>query len=448
MLSDDEKKLLNHLAAKARKSDKDLIRLERYRDGEQRLQQMGIATPPELRMFETVVNVPGMAVREPISRQELRGFHVSGQDTIDPNLREAWEYNNLEAQSILTHADCRTFGRALVTVSTNEDDAEQPLITSESPMGTAVVVNRRKRRISALFKTWRDEVSRTTFGTLMTPDATVQLSRGSSGWVEDERDDHKAGFVPAVMFVNRQWQDRWAGRSEMADVIGLTDSIARMVSVMQLAGETVAIPHRWAAGLPAEDFFDQHGKPLPAWEAYMTVLRATTNPDAKFGAFPTADLDNFNKAVNNMLTWAGMVLGLPTRHMGQNTTNPASEGAVVADLERLVANVKMMNQFDGAAWSWVMGMRERFRTGEMPAGNSIKAVWFNPQTPTYSQRAEAIFKMTTGARPILSREGAWAELGWSESRKDQERAYFAAEANDPALQVVRDLMGGNVQPDE
>lgn len=31
---------------------------------------------------------------------------------------------------------------------------------------------------------------------------------------------------------------------------------------------------------------------------------------------------------------------------------------------------------------------------------------------------------------IVSREGAWDELGWSEARKAKERAYFDAEADD------------------
>lgn len=443
-LDDDEKVLVSRLAAKARKDDKRLTLLERYRDGEQRLKQIGMAVPPELRMFETVVNVAGMAVREPVARQDLRGFQRSADDRIDVGLQEAWESNNLDAQSVLVHADCRTFGRAFVSVSSNAEDSERPLITAESPLGMAVMVNRARRRIDAAFRSWREDgVRGVTRGTLYRPHATLHLVRGSSGWVVEDRDDHKAGFVPVVMFLNRQWQDRWAGRSEMSDVIGMTDAIARMVTNMQMAGETVAIPHRWAAGVEDKEFFDQNGKPLPAWEAYMTVLRATSNANAKFGAFPTADLDNFNKAVNNMLAWCGMVLGLPTRYMGQDTVNPAAEGAIIADEIRLIKNVELMNRFDGASWSWSMGMHEFFRTGEMPGRNDIRALWFNPATPTYSQRAEAVFKLTTGDRPILSREGAWEEMGWSEARKAKERANLAAEASaDPALRAAIAVLNG------
>ena len=37
------------------------------------------------------------------------------------------------------------------------------------------------------------------------------------------------------------------------------------------------------------------------------------------------------------------MLGLPTRYMGQQTVNPAAEGAIVADEIRLIKNVELMN---------------------------------------------------------------------------------------------------------
>ena len=56
-LNDDEKGIVSKLAAKARKDDGPLTLLGRYRDGAQRLKHIGKAVPPELRMFETIVNV-------------------------------------------------------------------------------------------------------------------------------------------------------------------------------------------------------------------------------------------------------------------------------------------------------------------------------------------------------------------------------------------------------
>lgn len=459
-LSDDERTLVARLRAIARREDRKLEVLEKYRDAEQRLKHMGLALPPELRRFETVINVPGMACRETAGRQELKSFerldyaYSEGERprarkarlAASVTLQEGWEYNNLGSQQVITHMDCRTFGRTFVSVGTNKEEPEQPIVKNESPRGLGYIVDDYRSVLGAVFRQYRTPqafgATATTLGTLYLPDSTLWLEMTKGGWVVLERDDHKLGAVPIVMFINQPWKR--AGRSEMQDVIGKTDAIARMITNMQATGETLALPHRWVSGVGKEDFVDQNGKPVPAWEAYMTAIRAFTSPDAKAGTFDTAQLSNFNDAVNNMLAWCATELGLPTRYAGQQTVNPATEGAIVADEFRLIKRVELMNRFDGDSWGWVMGLRERFRTGVWPRKNAIRAVWHNPATPTYSQRADAIVKLMSGATPILSREGAWDELGWSEERKARERANFAKQdaALNPDAALAAKLAAG------
>lgn len=126
------------------------------------------------------------------------------------------------------------------------------------------------------------------------------------------------------------------------------------------------------------------------------------------------------------------VTGLPLRYLGQNSVNPAAEGAIRADESRLVLNVEDKNSTIGDGWAWVQGIVERFRTGEWPPANQIKTEWFDPGTPTFAQKADALTKLHGGG-PILSREGTWDELGFSEPRKAKERAYWDAENADPYL---------------
>ena len=79
----------------------------------------------------------------------------------------------------------------------------------------------------------------------------------------------------------------------------------------------------------------------------------------------------------------------------------------------------------------------QFATGEKVNGGRVKADWFDPGTPTVSQREDALAKRR--AAGVLSREGYWDELGWSEARKAKERAYLAqerAEDLDPYLATV------------
>lgn len=436
-LTKDEAAIVGRLQAKAVEQHALLELLDKYYDGEQRLTHLGLALPPELRVLETVVNIPRMAVDEPVNRQRLNAFQRSGSDVADPVLREAWEANNLDSQSMLAHKEARTGGHAFVTVGVNRDDPEHPMITVEDSQQFSSLTNSRTGRLSAALREYRDEDTRERLFTLYLPDSTLWLSQDSTGYVVEERDDHNVGVLPVVKFLNRPRARRWDGTSEMVDVIGLTDSIARMVTNMQVAAETHAIPVRHVAGLSKGDFVDKNGNPLPVWETYFTAIMATANPDAKFGQFQASDLKNFHETVDRMMAWCAGMLGLPVRYMGNTTIQPPTEGSVRADEARLIANVERMNRFDGDSWCWVMGLYERFRTREWMGSNEIRAIWHDPATPTATQISDRAQKLHSEG--ILSREGTWDEMGWSEARKDRERAYFAAEAADG---VVAGLLRG------
>lgn len=420
-------------------------RLDRYYEGRQRLRHMGIVAPDELlHSFETVVNVPRMAVDEPTRRQQLRSFQRRGSSQADPSLREAWEANNLDSQAPLVHKDRGVYGRTFVTVGSNEDDPERPLVTAEDPTQmTCLVDNRRRRMVAALRKWRRDPLAVERLETLYLPDRTVWLSQREGGYFVEDVDEHRLGQVPVVMFLNRPRVGNWVGTSEMADVIGMTDGIARLITNMLIAAETHAVPDKWAIGVSRGDFVDDEGNPLPTWETYFTAIKATANTEARFGQFQPSTLDNFHASVNNMLAWCASVLGLPTRYAGQQSVNPAAEGAIRADESRLIKNVEMMNALDGDSWAWVGSLYERIRTGDWLPANELRVVWEDPATPTLAERADAFMKLYT--QGLLSREGVWDELGWDEPRKDRERAYFAAEAQDPAIERIMRGIGDAAQ---
>ena len=313
----------------------------------------------------------------------------------------------------------------------------------EDPRQFNVFVNPRTRKVEAAVR-YFNSVAAGSWKTLFLPDQTIWLEdTAGNREVVVQRIQHNLGVVPVVGFINRPRAGRWDGRSEMADVIGLTDSIARMLTNLQVASETHAVPSRWVAGMSKGDFVDKEGKPIPVWEAYFTAIMMTANKDAKFGQFNASDLSNFHKSVDALLSYCAGVLGLPVRYFGQNTANPAAEGAIRADESRLIANVEAMNRVDGDSWCWVMGLYERLRTGEWPATNSIRAVWENPATSTLSERADAMMKLYS--QGIISREGVWDEMGWDEARKDQERTYLAREASDPVTErIMRGIGSGGV----
>lgn len=404
------------------------IKMDRYYEGSRRLEHIGLAVPPELRRFETMVNWCRTSVDSVSDRLQMRRFYLPGEDVASDELRELWDYNNLDSESVVHHQETMILGRGFVSVGSNEDDREFPLIRVESPSEIAVDVDRRRRTMNSALRLYGGDESngnQATNATLYRPDYTVWLERvPSRGWVEVDRDEHRLGRVPLVMFLNRRRVGKWDGVSEMVDVIPLVDAAARTLTNMGLAGETHAVPGKYALGVSKGDFVDAEGKPLPAWQAYYNTIWATGNKDAKVGQFTASDMKNFHDTVNHYGQLVSSVTGLPLRYLGQTSVNPAAEGAIRADESRLILNAERKQAMFGDGWGWIMALAMRIKTGEWVQGSRIKTEWYDAGTPTRAQTADAMSKLYANGQGILSREGTWDELGWSEARKDREREYF------------------------
>jgi hypothetical protein len=411
----------------------------------QRIEQLGVAVPPSFRKFLLIANWPGMYVDSVESRQDVRALLLPGSESADPRLTDIWDANNLDADLSLFLQDRYVYGRAFLSVGSNEDDAATPLVRVESPLEMTGLVDVRRRRLTSacrLYGVDREKSSEPQLATLYLPDVTVWCGRDGQGrWVEEDRDKHKLGRVPVVMSLCRPKSGSFEGRSLMERVAGITDAAARALTNMQFASEAHGVPKIYALGVAQGDFIDANGQPIPKWEAYFNAVWANSNKDVKVGQFSASDLKNFETQLNIYGRLAGSVTGLPLRYFGLQTTNPPSADAIRSEEMQFVKFVERQNVQVGAALGWTAGLAMRFATGEWFDGSRIAVEWQDPSTPTIAQREDALMKRHS--QGVLSREGYWDELGWSPQRKAKERAYFEAEAgSDPLVQVGRDLLNG------
>lgn len=441
-LTADEISILNKLRARLnRQARRDELML-RYYQGRQRVEQLGMAIPPEMRRFLVITNWCRTVVDTKNDRQQVRRLMLPGEETADPQLRAIWEANNLSAHVSMFNADRMIYGRAFMSVGTNEDDESLPLVRVESPRQMVAIVDARREIITAAARFYRsDEASGASkvCATLYLPNVTVQVERGTDGkWVEieDGRDEHDLGAVPIVMHLNRRLSGDWVGESEMTDVIPLVDSAARSLTNLQFGQEAHGVPSIWATGVSRQDFLDDKGQPIPQFEAYFDVIKMLEKSDAKWGNFTAADLKNFETAINIYRAEASVITGFPGRFFGLSTTNPPAEGAIRADETKLIRSIEAANEQVGMTLGWMGALALRFATGEWVEGNRVRVEWFDPATPTIAQRMDAITKAKSA--DILSREGAWIELGWSEARRDEERGYFDAQNSDPTMERIAD----------
>jgi hypothetical protein len=318
-------------------------RLDRYYEGQQRLEHIGLAVPPDLRRFETVVNWPRLTLDSLNERLDVKSFILPNEDTASDSLGDLWQANDLDSEAPKLHLDGFIYGRGFACVGTNEDDPDFPLITIESPSEVAVRVDYRTRRVISGFRLYGENVDtgQPELATLYLPDRTSWLERTSGGWYEVDRDDHGLGRVPIVPFFNRLRPGRWHGVSEMADVIPLTDAAARTLTNLQIAGETHSVPQKYVLGMSKGDFVDSAGEPIPAWESYFSAIWANQNNDAKVGQFTASSLSNFHDTVNHYARLVGALSGLPPHFLGFSSENPASADAIRSSESRLVKRAEL-----------------------------------------------------------------------------------------------------------
>ena len=418
-------------------------RLLRYFQGRQRVEQLGMAIPPDMRRFLVIANWGRVVVGTKADRQQVRSLFLPGEETADPTLRNIWDGSNLDAHVQMFNRDRMIYGRAFLSVGSNEADSSLPLVRVESPREMTALVDVRREVVTAAARFYGvDEFTQAgpTNVTLYLPDVTVWVEKRGGRWYEVDRDEHRLGAVPVIMHLNRRMSSGWTGESELTDIIPLMDAAARSLTNLQFAQEAHGIPRMWMTGVARGDFVDAAGQPIPQFEAYFDAIHMLTSKDAKIGQLEAADLKNFETALNIYGQQASIVTGFPVRYFGATTIQPPTEGSVVADESKLIRSVESDNVEVGKTLGWVGSLALRFATGEWTQGNRVRVEWFNPATPTIAQREDALAKRR--AAGVLSREGYWDEIGWPEARKAKERAYFEAEASDPTLErITASLMG-------
>lgn len=388
--------------------------LDAYYRGEQRLEQLGLAVPEDLRKFVTIVAWPGTQVDAVEERCDVEGFRLPGQPEADKGLAEVWQASDLDDESQMGHTDSLVFGRSYACVGTGET-RDLPLVTVESPLEMVHEWSPRDRTTAAAARFYRDDSAGDAIlrATLYTPDVTTWLQQVDNEWEIEDRDEHKLGRCPVVPLVNRGRSHARYGLSEMGRIITLTDAAARALTNAQVATEVMSLPQRWAAGMTAADFQDPVTKEQKtAWEAYFGAVWATKDKDAKFGQFNAADLKNFETIVNHYAQLVSGVTGLPMRFLGQLSANPPSADGIRADEARLIKAAERKCRSWGASWERVMRLVRHFQTGaDDPQLASMETLWRDPATPTRAQSADAAVKLYEAG--ISSKRQARRDVGYS-----------------------------------
>lgn len=398
-LNADDLRIFNRLKSRLIASRPETVLLNDYYEGVHKLQQLGLAIPPELKHHTVCVAWPRVAVDAVEQRLDVTGFRMPGQSKADDLMWDVWQYNNMDERQSFAHLDSLALARSYACVGTNAVDPEYPIITVESPLEMIADRDPRTHHITAALRLYDDGDRRDARATLYLPDVTRWLILVNGNWVDEvEPDVHMLGTPPVVALPNRNRATRRTGAivegiSEMEDVIDIADSAARNLTNAQLAQETVAAPQKVAIGISKGDFVGSDGRTLPVWESYFGSVWATENSGAKISQLPAADMNNFALMMQVYARAASGVTSLPVEYFGVETQNPPSADGQRAGETRLIKKAERKQVSLGHGWESVMRLVKRFKTGEWDVdARRLETLWRDAGTPTRAQVTDAIVK--------------------------------------------------------
>lgn len=367
--------------------------LTAYLEGTSRPSSIGISLPPKTRVLELVLNWPGLVVNTVEARLDVEGFLLAdGKDT-DDDLWKWWQTNDLDLESSLLHRETLGLGRGFVIVG-NHPEEGIPAITVHTEVGMAVRVDPITREVAEAVRCYKDG-NDTEWAAHYLPGQTDYYYKSMSGyWLRDgSKTIRHASPLPAVVpFVNRARIGDYTGRSEMADVLGLTDAACRTLTNMQLAQELLGAPLRGLFGVDSKDLEDANGNPVSAVDLYMGRLLTSENDQAKIMQLAGADLRNFTEVIQTYARQVSILTGIPQHYLGLGTDNPTSSDAMRAAENQLVKRVERHQRVFGEAWEKVMRVALAHQGKKIDRATRLETVWRDAATPTMAAKMDAAVK--------------------------------------------------------
>ena len=445
-LSPDDRIIFDRLSTELGAIQHKLETADRYYDGMQFLEQLGLAIPEDLMHLTVIVNWPRVVVDATADRLDVKGFRLSGATGGDETLWGLWQANQMDEQDQMSKLDYLIFGRTYRCIGSNEADPKAPLITVESPRQIITDRDPRTGQIRAAVRRYDVVDGQATAATLYLPNETKWLTSDGGQWVVDDVDEHGLGVVPVVPSFRRRRSAIPQGRtmqgvSAMEDVIPITDAAARNLTNAQLAQETHAVPARGVIGATKGDFMDESGQPLPQWAAYFGSVWALQNKDAKTFQFDSSDMANFERMMDLYARLASGVSALPPNYFGLAADDAASADAIRSREARHVKVAERDQVTLGNGDEEALRIAMRIRDGAWdPELRRIETLWYDAGTPTVASRADAVVKMhqahDAAGRSLLPAEMAYEELGWSPEKIRRALELREAEQADPYLAQV------------
>jgi hypothetical protein len=441
-LTPEELDLIKALRAKLEGHDLKNAVLESYYEGKNRLKDMRISIPPQLRTMESVVGWAGTSVQVLEERLDFEGFIAP--DTL--GLQDIYRANDLDVESSLGHLDSLIYGTGFVVVGRGMEGEADPLITIESPKRMTGIYDLRLRRLTAALSLDRHDSGHPSSGTLYLPNVTVWLAFDSKGNAFDvARDEHNLGRLPVVALANNPRSSNPHGRSEITRAVrSYTDSAMRTLLGAEVAREFYSAPQRYILGADEDVFLDADGNPVNPWTVYQgRLLGIPANQDGQIptvGQFSANDPRPYFDQVKAYAQMLSAETAIPASYLGFQTDNPASADAIRQMEARLVKRAERRQKQFGRGWNEVARLALLVRDGVIPPeASQIRPLWRDASTPTRAASADEAVKLISAGVLTPDSEVTYNRIGLSDTDK---QTLKAEKATASASDLVTSLLNG------
>lgn len=312
---------------------------------------------------------------------KITGFGVRSEErdrsrTLSADVNEIWRANRMAIRAGEVHKEALKNGDAYVIVWPAADGAVQ-IFPNSAETCTVGYDEEMPGRVKWAAKYWRTRDKRTRLN-LFFPDRiekfiskdaqdgflpnaesftpTVESARSIASKNAEERDESRTlnnpfGVVPVFHFANNADIGSF-DVSELEPAIPVQDGLNKAVLDMLVAMEVCAYRQRWAAGIEIQ--YDKDGNAAAPFKAGIDHLWLAEDPDAKFGDFAAADLEQFLKVKDGFRIDIASVTGTPLYYlMPQVRGFPSGESLRKAET-RFVAKVRDRQEQFGTVWEDVM----------------------------------------------------------------------------------------------
>lgn len=356
----------------------------------------------EGKLARVSVNFVRLAVTSLVERLTLRGWTKPGENGIDKDLLTIAQQVDLAAKAETIHVDRALYGCSYATVWTTADGA-RPVLVTDTAATASVDTDPATGEARSGARIWRE--GDTAHAVEFTPE-TVRWARAevlagtelteTTQWKTTEEKENGLGVVPIVPFKRKQSSLDDHGVSAVADILGLSDALAKALGDAMVNSEYYAKPRRWATGLEIQE--DDDGNAVDPFG--KSRLLQSEDPDTKFGQLQPSTPAGQVELIATLTQQIGALTGLPAHYLGLHGDQPPSAEGVRAAETQLVMTGRTEMRYLSGPWARVGGLLLAVKNSGHPDDYPRVAEWDNPEIKTPAQAADAAGKLRDIGLPL------------------------------------------------